>query len=59
MSSGPPPGAPRDDDRVLSPFGCPQCGERRSDYLVWTEDESVRCATCGTVYSPDGPSPEA
>jgi len=35
--------------------GCPACGERRQDWLVWTPDgEAVRCATCGALYTPGG-----
>lgn len=31
-------------------FPCPDCGEADADRLVWTEDETVRCTTCGTIY---------
>lgn len=31
---------------------CPCCGERRMDWLVWQDDDTVKCATCGTVYDP-------
>ena len=37
---------------------CPECGERRIDYLVRQNDdfllfnEAVMCSTCGTVYRP-------
>lgn len=30
-------------------WACPQCGERRADYLI-PDDNAVRCETCGTVY---------
>jgi DNA-directed RNA polymerase subunit M/transcription elongation factor TFIIS len=33
--------------------GCPRCGERRADYLVWqADDEMVECSTCGHRYQP-------
>jgi rubredoxin len=32
---------------------CPQCGERRLDYLIWNEEEQVECQTCGQVYDPN------
>lgn len=32
---------------------CPCCGERRMDELVWEDDDTVKCATCGTVYDPN------
>jgi uncharacterized Zn finger protein len=32
--------------------GCPRCGERSTDRLVWKDDEHVECHTCGTVYLP-------
>lgn len=32
---------------------CPNCGERGADRLIWQEDdETVRCAGCGTTYRP-------
>lgn len=32
---------------------CPNCGERDADRLVWQDDEeTVRCAGCGTTYRP-------
>lgn len=30
--------------------GCPRCDERRTDYLACSEDESVRCESCGHRY---------
>ena len=43
-------------DRVSEANGCPSCGEREMDRLVWEDDgESVRCATCGTIYDPSAP----
>ncbi len=37
-------------DRV--PNGCPECGEARVDYLVWQNDDTVTCTTCGHEYTP-------
>jgi len=31
---------------------CPNCGERRTDRLVWDDDEVVHCARCGANYRP-------
>lgn len=32
---------------------CPNCGERRIDYLEWDElSETVTCNTCGANYDP-------
>jgi rubredoxin len=39
-------------------YGCPKCGERRHDFLVWDEDEGLRCQTCGHVYDPEDRPPE-
>ena len=36
------------DNRVDLP--CPDCGEADADRLVWTDEEAVRCTTCGTIY---------
>lgn len=34
--------------------GCPRCGERDADRLVWQDDfETVRCASCEHLYEPD------
>ena len=44
-------------DNVLPDAGCPQCGERDVDRLVWLDDESVQCSRCGTTYRPDGDPP--
>ena len=30
--------------------GCPKCGERDMDELMWLDDERVECQTCGNVY---------
>jgi len=38
---------------VKTPAACPNCGERNADNLVWQdENETVRCAGCGTTYHP-------
>ena len=37
------------DHAVVAP-GCPKCREARMDYLVWIDDDSVRCVSCGAVY---------
>jgi hypothetical protein len=39
-------------DLVADGLGCPNCGERRTDRLVWDEDEVVHCARCGANYRP-------
>jgi len=41
------------DTDVPKVAGCPQCGERCLDKLVWQDDgETVRCTTCGKQYTP-------
>jgi hypothetical protein len=43
-----------DDDLVNAADGCPNCGERRSDMLIWMNDEHdspLRCMTCGKRYA--------
>lgn len=43
-----------DDDGnelVVESCACPRCGERRMDWLVWTEGDTVRCETCGHIYT--------
>lgn len=43
---------PQEDELVQPKWECPQCPqchERRMDYLE-AEDGVIRCATCGTVY---------
>ena len=38
---------------VRADWGCPECGERRMDWLPWINDgEAVQCSRCGTVYAP-------
>ena len=40
---------------VLPDRACADCGERRMDWLVWTDDAiNVKCATCGLVFRPGG-----
>jgi len=39
-------------EEELVDCGCPSCGERTIDCLVWIDDESVECQTCKTVYKP-------
>lgn len=41
-----------DDNLVPAQDACPNCGERDQDHLVWIDDETVRCARCGTQYQP-------
>jgi hypothetical protein len=42
------------DDLLPEGCGCPNCGERRYDYLVWRADDSgVDCSTCGTFWNPN------
>ncbi len=39
------------DDEVPPGSGCPNCGERRIDWLAIDEDgETVTCNTCGARY---------
>ena len=38
-----------DADKTGAESACPDCGERRVDYLETYEDE-VTCTTCGTHY---------
>jgi len=51
----------REDGDDSTPYAptCPHCGEDDIDRLVWLDDEKVRCASCGTVYEPNGPDAEA
>ncbi len=34
---------------------CPRCGQDDIDWLVWIDDDQVRCGSCGTVYDPNRP----
>jgi len=39
------------DDDLVSEFDvCPDCGERRVDFLAWIDDTTVRCLVCGYEY---------
>ena len=40
------------DDGVAPEDGCPLCGERDPDRLVWIDDDQVECQMCGSVYQP-------
>jgi uncharacterized Zn finger protein len=31
---------------------CPHCGEDDVDKLVWQDDVTVKCETCGTLFQP-------
>ena len=44
----------RDDQDTVDPQdGCPRCGEREIDRLIWIKDATrVWCWTCGRVYVP-------
>jgi len=41
------------DEVVSDGAECPNCGEPRIDWLVWQNDETVRCTTCGAEYTLD------
>ena len=43
---------PEEEALVPEHSACPRCGERRMDWLVWQDDERVKCSTCGEVYAP-------
>lgn len=46
----------RDEGNMVAPQdGCPLCGERDADRLVWIDDERVECRMCGTEYRPGTP----
>ena len=52
----------RGREPVAEADGCPDCGERDPDNLVWGADEgedpaTVRCAACGIVYTPPSARP--
>lgn len=41
---------------VPEAYGCPYCGERRIDELIWQDDyELVQCQSCGFRYDPSEP----
>ena len=31
---------------------CPRCGERRMNYLQWTDEDYVVCGACDKAYVP-------
>ena len=37
---------------VRAEWGCPGCGERIMDELIWVDDATVECQTCGHSYVP-------
>lgn len=41
---------------VAAGFGCPNCGNRMTDFLPWIEAEGgrelIRCACCAEIYYP-------
>ena len=42
------------DELVVKSSRCPVCGERRMDYLFYTDDvnaNEIECAKCGTKYT--------
>jgi len=43
-----------DETNLVHPDdGCPRCGERDVDHLVWNDDgATVTCRTCGIEYVP-------
>ena len=45
---------PTEGDLVEEVFGCPSCGERRMDRLMWLAEDSehVECQSCCYVYEP-------
>lgn len=48
-----------DDDELVAPgFACPRCGERRQDWLMIQDDDSVRRGTCGLEYRLPGDEEE-
>ena len=38
------------DAHVADAHGCPRCGETHQDKLIWQDDETIECASCGTRY---------
>ena len=39
---------PREPDAIT----CPDCGESDHDHLLWHEDDTLTCQTCGTRFNP-------
>jgi hypothetical protein len=52
MTTHHPPSDEPDDARVRPGNEYPQCGEDAIDFLVWVDDQRVRCASCDHVYQP-------
>jgi hypothetical protein len=48
-----------EDTEVGPPEGCPSCGERHADRLVWQEDDSIICQSCGCRYRLEPPDEES
>jgi hypothetical protein len=46
-------------DLANTSCSCPSCGERRFDFLQWTEEDYVVCSSCGTCYDPNSEGPLA
>jgi Zn ribbon nucleic-acid-binding protein len=44
--------AATDQNQVEPGEACPKCGERDADRLVWIDDDTVQCGSCGTKYRP-------
>jgi len=44
--------SPSNPNTVQPGCECPQCQEWSMDLLVWIDDDTVECATCGTRYQP-------
>jgi hypothetical protein len=43
----------QDNQNLVAPGdGCPDCGERDADRLVWLDDDRVECQACRAIYRP-------
>ena len=51
--------SPNNPNAVQPGCECPQCQEWSMDLLVWIDDDTVECATCGTRYQPATGNPPA
>jgi len=40
------------EELVAEADACPKCRERNVDNLVWQDDKTVKCSTCGKQYTP-------
>ena len=40
------------DGLVAETDACPKCHQRDADNLVWQDDGTVKCTTCGKQYEP-------